>query len=144
MADFTPRGKIRTRITFCSPTPARDEYGQDVPGWTDIQTCWAYVKSLTGQNLALLQADTITTTATHQICIRYNGSLQTVINRIRIGQEFSFFDMTDDEYEALSDAQFNSMNDTASPPPRYLTINSVHDVDEAKRELRFLATEIMV
>ena len=67
-------GTLRKLLTIESPVPAQDNYGQDVPGYVFVATVWGGIKTLSGRQLALAQANTITATSTHQIRIRLSTS----------------------------------------------------------------------
>lgn len=41
-------GQLRERLTFQSPTPQEDEYGNETEGWTDEFTVWARLQPKVG------------------------------------------------------------------------------------------------
>lgn len=106
-------GTLNRRITFLAPTAVRDSYGEDDPTWAEVCTVWASLKPLTGRQLALAQANTATSTATHEIRVRYRADLEGKVNfRVRYGE-------------------------------RSYSINSILNMEEANRELRIAATEVV-
>lgn len=79
-------GKLRKRIVIEAPIAHRDEDGQNVPIWTPQADVWCSVKQLSGRQIAMAGAKTITATATHEIRMRYRAdlTLQIGYHRLRI------------------------------------------------------------
>lgn len=111
-------GKMKDRVTVEQLITKQDSFGQDIPLWDGIKDVWAAIKNLSGRQLALAQANTLTSTATHQIsmhylaCLKANGKY-----RLRL---------------PLSDGTF-----------RTFSINNVNDPDNMHAELWLTATEVV-
>ncbi len=109
----------------------------------EVAIVWAKVKTLAGTNLALQQANTVTSIATHQITIRYNPAyLGQVTWRCRIGGTMGFDTLDDDEFAVMTSNDFAALVSDSGPPPRYFTIKGLMNTDEWNRELSWLATEV--
>ena len=135
-------GGLRKLLTIECPVPTQDNYGQDVPGYTFVATVWGSIKTLSGRELALSQANTVTATSTHQIRIRYRAGLLPT-HRITYEQSGTLFAyMTDQEFATLTSTQFAALLSTSPTPPRYFAIDAIGDPDERHRELVLTVTEI--
>jgi SPP1 family predicted phage head-tail adaptor len=135
-------GQLRKLLTIESPVSAQDNYGQDVLGYVFVATVWGSINTLSGRQLALSQANTITATSTHQIRIRYRTGL---LPTHRITYETSgtlFAYMTDQQFAVLTSAQFAALVSTSPTPPRRFAIDTISDPEERHRELVLTATEI--
>lgn len=117
-------GALRKRFAFVSPDTAQDTTGEARKTFTtEVCRRWGSIKPLSGRQLALAQANTITSTATHEIVIRFDTALRGKLDyQIRYG----------------------STDPADKPnPPRYFTINAILDTEEAHRELRITVTEVV-
>lgn len=74
-------GALRHRVTIQAQTAAQDRYGENLPTWADVATVWASVSQLTERQISEAQARMTTTTATHEIRMRYRPGLS-VTNRL--------------------------------------------------------------
>ncbi len=77
-------GKLRHRICISRPHARLDSYGEDDPQWSVVAERWASINQLGMRQQSLAQANTITTTATHEIRIRFFGGLL-VTDRVKFG-----------------------------------------------------------
>jgi SPP1 family predicted phage head-tail adaptor len=116
---------LSRQVQFIAPTSAQDSSGENTPTWTNvIATVWAEIKPLTGRQLALAQANTITSTATHQVRVRYRTELVGQVNyRIQYAGGFT--------------------TDGSTAAVRYFRINSIVDTETAHMELLITATEVV-
>jgi SPP1 family predicted phage head-tail adaptor len=126
-------------MTILAPTSQQDSYNQDIQVWTSIATVWASIKTLTGKQIALAQADTITSTATHEIHIRWRGDV-TTLNKIQFGT-VPFLSLTTEQFQPLTTDQFLLLASSGTIP-RTFTINAVNDVDGMLDELVLTVTEV--
>lgn len=134
-------GALNKRLTIEAPTAARDEFGQDNPVWSPVATVWAGIKPLSGRQLALAQANTITATSTHQVTIRYRPGLK-VTHRLKYEQgPVCFPTMTAAQFAALTAGQFAAMASSTETPIRYFSIDAINDTEERHRELVLTCTE---
>ena len=72
-------GRLRNRIQLQSSTTAKNAVGEDVKTYATYATVWACVRPLSGRELMLAQQ--LTSEVSHEVTVRYNGSL-TVDDRI--------------------------------------------------------------
>lgn len=115
-------GQLNKRITFQQNTGTQDATGQRIDAWADVITVWAAITPLSGKQLELARAQTVTSTATHQIRIRWNEALTNQLTyRVKYAAGFS-------------------PTDTA-PVVRYFRINSILDTEERHFEMRLVVTE---
>lgn len=106
-------GKLYHRITFLSSTSTQNSVGETIPVWTtQVCTVWASIKPLSGKQLALAQANTVTSTATHEVVMRYHPAVVGQLNyRVKFGN-------------------------------RVFRVNSILDTEELGYELRLTVTEV--
>jgi SPP1 family predicted phage head-tail adaptor len=136
-------GKLRKRITFEQPTSTQDSYGQDIQTWEEVATVWAAVEPIRGTNLQLSGASTIVQEGTHRITCRFNSALVGQIKyRIRLGETFSFFNLTSDQFCGMDNNEFGNMV-SSTTPCRYFRISQIQDENERHRELDIVATELV-
>ena len=63
-------GRLRHRVTLRSPARTRDDYGQEVAGWTDVATVRADVRHPSGKEAITAGAEVATTAASFRIRFR--------------------------------------------------------------------------
>ena len=137
-------GQLRKLITIEAPTTEQDEDGQDIPAWSTVAgPLWASIRTLSGRQLALSQANTITATSTHLVTIRYREGLQDTWRIVydQIGA-IAFDEMDDGSFANLTDAQFASLVGDIVVKPRIFQIDAVNDADERHRSLAITCTEV--
>ncbi len=66
-------GELNERITLQQNTPTRDEFGAEIPHWSDVATVWAKVIALSG-NEGIALATAVVTVA-YQITLRYRDDV---------------------------------------------------------------------
>jgi len=112
-------GTLRRRLIIESPDRQRDSYGQNSPVWQELATVFASINPLSGKQLAMALARTITSTATHEIRMRYTRQipLKVGVHRLKVVAE--------------------------SGRPRIFTLNAVLDVDDRHREWVLTCTEVV-
>ena len=109
-------GKLRHRISIEKPFKTRDADGQNIPFYVPVLSVWGSIKQLSGKQIAMASAKTITTTATHEIRMRYNPSLELQIGFHRLRRE------------GITNRAF--------------AINQIVNVDEKNAELVLTVTEV--
>ena len=109
-------GKLRKRIVIEAPIAHRDSHGQNVPIWTAQADVWCSIKQLSGRQIAMAGAKTITATATHEIRMRYRADLTLQIGYHRLRME--------------------------GVTNRAFSINQVLNIDERNAELVLTCTEV--
>ena len=70
-------GELTERITLQQNVPTRDEFGAEVPHWSDVATVWAKVIAMSG-NEGIAQAAAVVTVA-YQITLRYRGDVTSAL-----------------------------------------------------------------
>jgi SPP1 family predicted phage head-tail adaptor len=112
-------GNLNKRVTIEAPSPSQNAYGEDEgKGWTYVAKVWCSIKTLSGRQLSLSQANTITATSTHQVTIRYRKRLLPT-HRLAYSQSGSEL------------------------PVRHFSIDAITDTDERHEELVLTCTEIL-
>lgn len=66
-------GRLRQRVTIQEKDPTQDEYGEEVPTWSDVATVWAAVEPLRGREF--LEAQRVGAEVTTRIRIRYRDGI---------------------------------------------------------------------
>ena len=61
-------GEMNRRVQIQQQTPARDEFGQPQQVWTDVVSCWARIRAVTGKQV--YAASGFTSELSHAITIR--------------------------------------------------------------------------
>ena len=72
-------GQLRRRVTIQQRLATQDAFGQQATGagaWTDVQTVYAKIESLSGSQLQ--KAQSIYSETTHQVTVRYQAFLADV------------------------------------------------------------------
>lgn len=78
-------GKLRNRFTIEKPGDGtQNAYGENVSDWKTSRLAWGELQTLSGRQLQLAQANTITSTATHQVVLRYADDIDTVRTRLTL------------------------------------------------------------
>lgn len=78
-------GRMRDRFTIeRKRAPAQDPYGENLAGWELFQKAWGQLETLSGRQLQLAQADTITSTATHKITMRFLDGVSVADHRLTL------------------------------------------------------------
>jgi SPP1 family predicted phage head-tail adaptor len=88
-------GQLQHRVTFQRPAPARDEFGQPLPGaagYVDVITVWAAIRP-TGSNERLAAAQ-MQSGQTHVITTHYRADLAAATGAWRITMGARAFGIT--------------------------------------------------
>jgi SPP1 family predicted phage head-tail adaptor len=142
MASGIPAGKLNKRINILSPSPSRNNYGENVPTYPQIARVWAQIEPLSGRNLALAQANTITATATHRIRIRFNDKVK-VTHRVQYGtNDLAYSTLTTAQYRTLTTDQYEGLEGVSSLV-RLFSINQILDDDMSHFSMTLLCTEVV-
>lgn len=75
-------GRLRHRVTFQERSVTLDAAGALAPGWVDVLTCWAEVRSVAGIERVAVEVEQARATLTHQITIRRPGLALRPSNRV--------------------------------------------------------------
>jgi len=134
-------GGKRHLITIQTQSAVRDSHGGNTPAWTTVAVVHGSIKTLSGRQLALAAASTITSTSTHEVRIRWRPGV-TPNCRLRFGA-IAFDCMASAEFDTLTSAEFDAMvsSNFGGSKPRYFAINAVNDVEERGREIILTVTE---
>lgn len=109
-------GKMRDRFQVQSLTTTQDGYGENLPSWETLCEVWGHLENLSGRQLQLAQADTITSTPTHILHMHYLPGLLLGRNKFQL---------------SLEDGTF-----------RTFAINRFNDPDNEHAELHITVTEV--
>jgi SPP1 family predicted phage head-tail adaptor len=110
-------GKLRDRFTVEKPGDIQNAYGENVGGWKVSRHAWGQLVSLGGRQLQLAQANTITSTATHQVIMRYADDIDVANTRLTLPKR--------------------------DGTKRKFRVNSVDDVDNRHAKLVLTVTEVV-
>lgn len=66
-------GTLRHRVVIQEKDPTQDEYGEEVPTWSDVDTVWAAVEPLAGREF--LETQRVGAEVTTRIRIRYRDGI---------------------------------------------------------------------
>jgi SPP1 family predicted phage head-tail adaptor len=69
-------GMLRRRVTIQQRASTQDSFGQQAITWADVQTVYAHIESLSGNQLT--QAQSIYSQTTHKVTVRYQAFLADV------------------------------------------------------------------
>jgi SPP1 family predicted phage head-tail adaptor len=138
-------GLLRHRIFLQSPSASQNTDGENVQSFTTYAVVWANVVGLNGRQLALTQANTITSTATHSITIRYRKDI-TVTHQIAFANEISQPTQCITGFDGLTSEAFDCLTSNGEPivstAIKLFRINSIIDPDGRRRQLNIVATEV--
>jgi SPP1 family predicted phage head-tail adaptor len=109
-------GNMRDKFIIEKPVATQDAYGQSIEDWQGFKEVRGYLKHLSGRQLQLAQANTITATATYQLQMRWSSDI--VVGKVRLKL-------------ARNDGTF-----------RIFTINDINDIDNRHYELVLMLTEV--
>ena len=68
-----PAGRYRHRITLQNATITRNEYGEVIRTWYDLDTVWAAVDTLKGDEY--FAARTLRNAVSHRVTLRYRSDI---------------------------------------------------------------------
>jgi SPP1 family predicted phage head-tail adaptor len=135
----------RQRLTFEAPIANRNSDGENIQTWNEVATVWGTLTGLNGKQIEILQANTITATATHHAQIRYRTDIATV-NRITLVSTvnvpgFSCYDL--DQVAALTLDEIEELElNPSNTITRHFRINSIVDPEGRRRKLNIVCTEL--
>jgi SPP1 family predicted phage head-tail adaptor len=75
-------GDMRKRVVIQRATVAADDFGQDIPTWSNLATVWAQVRPLSGREL--VNARQVKDTVSHKITTRQSVTI-TPADRLVLG-----------------------------------------------------------
>jgi len=80
-------GRMRDRFSIRQPHQAQNAYGEDVGKPKPVARLWGELRTLSGRQLQLAQANTITSTATHSVRMRFAAfvTVNTVLALPKVG-----------------------------------------------------------
>ena len=134
-----PAGQYRHLITIQASTPSRSTRGENRPGWSDVATVRAMVKSLSAAQRAANAASTVNTTATHTIRIRYRPDIHLHPEKYRLALgSIGFEEVTLSDFENMDLPTFEAMPLTGIR--QYFRVNAANDVESRRRELILTVT----
>jgi SPP1 family predicted phage head-tail adaptor len=86
-------GKLRHRVTIESPSTARDEFNEPVPGWNTVADAWASREDLTGREL--FQAQAVAAEVTTRFRLRYADGIKAEMRLLCGGEAFDIKSVAD-------------------------------------------------
>lgn len=136
-------GQMRSRLNIEQiQSSSRNEFGETAQAWAVYTTVWAAVEPLSGRNLALAQAKTITNTATHKVTMRYLNGIDVKSMRFAMVNPngFALETLTTQQYLDLTAPQYQQLPGTTYV---YFAINEMLNPDMAQNWLTFSVTQVI-